>query len=220
MNEQTVHSEDPKKRILNAAMEQFSMHGYDGTSIRDICVAANVNVAAVNYYFRSKEQLYHEIFRQLFEDFGHPLVEIPTRVHDEESWRKAMNDWIAYMLDINTADTPPLLWASNLIRTERHNPSSALPFIMDNFVYPGINSFKKIIRMGLPPGTDEMTIHIWAICTMGQISNFFDRIGPWDAFLFPPKLPRQELLSKIAQHIADSVTSHLSYHPESNKGHP
>ena len=94
MNEQTDNPDDPKKRILNAAMEQFSMRGFEGTSVRDICVAANVNVAAVNYYSRSKEQLYHEIFHRLFEDFGQPLMAIPAKVHDEESWKAAIDEWI------------------------------------------------------------------------------------------------------------------------------
>lgn len=218
MNEQTDNPDDPKKRILNAAMEQFSMRGFEGTSVRDICVAANVNVAAVNYYFRSKEQLYHEIFHRLFEDFGQPLMAIPAKVHDEESWKAAIDEWIRYMLNIITTDTPPLLWASNLIRHERHNPSSVLPIIMENFFNPGVNGFKRLIRMGLPPGTDDVTIHVWAISAMGAISTFADHIGPWDSFLFPPVMSRQDVLEKIGRHISHSITSQLAYHPEPSKG--
>ena len=117
-----------------------------------------------------------------------------------------------------TNDTPPLLWASNLIRHERHHPSSVLPIIMENFFSPGINGFKGLIRMGLPPGTDELTVHIWAITTMGQISTFSDRMPPWNTFLFPPGITHQEWLSKTARHIAEGVTSRLTYHSESNKG--
>lgn len=45
------------ERILDAAERLFADHGFEGTSIRDIVDAANVNLAAVHYHFRSKEAL-------------------------------------------------------------------------------------------------------------------------------------------------------------------
>ena len=44
-------------RILNAAERLFADHGFDGASIRAIVDAANVNLAAIHYHFRSKEAL-------------------------------------------------------------------------------------------------------------------------------------------------------------------
>ena len=48
---------DTKSRILATAEVQFAKHGYEGTSLRDITEAAQVNIAAVNYHFGSKEGL-------------------------------------------------------------------------------------------------------------------------------------------------------------------
>jgi len=47
-----------KKRILASACSLFALHGFNGTRIRHICRDAEVNIAAVFYYFRSKEILY------------------------------------------------------------------------------------------------------------------------------------------------------------------
>ena len=43
--------------ILNITEKLFAEKGFDGTSVRDIAKAADVNVAMVSYYFGSKEKL-------------------------------------------------------------------------------------------------------------------------------------------------------------------
>jgi AcrR family transcriptional regulator len=46
-----------KQRILDAAEHLFARHGFQGASLRAITTAADVNLAAVNYHFRSKDAL-------------------------------------------------------------------------------------------------------------------------------------------------------------------
>lgn len=48
---------DTKTRILDTAAKLFADNGFDATSLRDITAAADVNLAAVNYHFQSKESL-------------------------------------------------------------------------------------------------------------------------------------------------------------------
>jgi len=50
-----------KERILRAAFEVFAKRGFHNTTVRDICQKADVNVAAINYYFNTKEKLYEEV---------------------------------------------------------------------------------------------------------------------------------------------------------------
>ena len=71
-----------QKKILQA--------GYRGTSVRMICSKANVNVAAVNYYFCSKENLYFEVHRYVFREASSKLswiVEDPPVITDLDRWR-------------------------------------------------------------------------------------------------------------------------------------
>lgn len=53
----TAHSAATHDRILDAAERLFAEHGVAGTSVRAITDQAQVNVAAVNYHFGSKENL-------------------------------------------------------------------------------------------------------------------------------------------------------------------
>ncbi len=52
-----------KERILHAAEDLFAQHGFAGTSLRQVTSRADVNIAAVNYHFGSKENLVHEVFK-------------------------------------------------------------------------------------------------------------------------------------------------------------
>jgi AcrR family transcriptional regulator len=51
-------------RLLDAAEKLFCENGFNGTSVRDLTTEANCNVAAVNYHFGSKEQLYRAMFNR------------------------------------------------------------------------------------------------------------------------------------------------------------
>lgn len=56
------HSPDTKNRILDAAEMLFSEKGFDATSLRMITAEAQVNLAAVNYHFQSKEALLQAVY--------------------------------------------------------------------------------------------------------------------------------------------------------------
>lgn len=50
--------------ILNTAEKLFAESGYEGTSVRDIAVKADVNVAMISYYFGSKKELMQALFER------------------------------------------------------------------------------------------------------------------------------------------------------------
>ncbi|MCG8553775.1 MAG: TetR family transcriptional regulator [Proteobacteria bacterium] len=47
----------PEKKLLLAAIQQIEAHGMARVTVRGIAAAAGMNLAAVNYYFRSKNAL-------------------------------------------------------------------------------------------------------------------------------------------------------------------
>ena len=55
-----------KERLLDAAEELFAAKGFGEVSVRELATAADVNVAAVNYHFNSKDNLFHEVITRRF----------------------------------------------------------------------------------------------------------------------------------------------------------
>jgi AcrR family transcriptional regulator len=78
----------PRERILLAAMECLERDGMEGLTVRAISRQAGVNVAAVNYYFGSKERLLEEMRdRHLSSGFADPLVELEILLEREDLTR-------------------------------------------------------------------------------------------------------------------------------------
>ena len=55
-----------QEKIADIARNLFVKKGLKGTTVRDIAAESGVNVAMVNYYFRSKEKLFDTIFEEAF----------------------------------------------------------------------------------------------------------------------------------------------------------
>ena len=55
--------DDKRRKLLDAALRVFAAHGYDGTSVPEVAKAADVAVGSVYHYFRDKEALVNEVYR-------------------------------------------------------------------------------------------------------------------------------------------------------------
>lgn len=62
-----VNSElNTKERLLEAAHSLFAERGYHNATVRDIAARARTNLASINYYFRSKDDLYREVMHRSY----------------------------------------------------------------------------------------------------------------------------------------------------------
>ncbi|HPE39812.1 MAG TPA: TetR/AcrR family transcriptional regulator [Bacteroidales bacterium] len=66
-----ISEKDPttEEKIKEAARKVFHKKGYAGTRTRDIAEEAGVNLALLNYYFRSKEKLFDLIMEETMQLF-------------------------------------------------------------------------------------------------------------------------------------------------------
>jgi AcrR family transcriptional regulator len=69
-----------KDRILDAAEALFMEHGFEATSLRLITAAAAVNLAAVNYHFGSKEELFQAVLTRRLDPMNQERVDLLTRL--------------------------------------------------------------------------------------------------------------------------------------------
>ncbi len=79
-------SRDPaatKLRILDAAEALFMERGFEATSLRAITAAAGVNLAAVNYHFGSKEELFQAVLTRRLDPMNQLRLELLTRLESQ-----------------------------------------------------------------------------------------------------------------------------------------
>ena len=69
-----------KERILDAAEALFMEHGFEATSLRAITTAAGVNLAAVNYHFGSKEELFQAVLTRRLDPMNQERLALLTRL--------------------------------------------------------------------------------------------------------------------------------------------
>jgi TetR/AcrR family transcriptional regulator len=80
-----------EQKIKEAAKVVFLNKGFEGCSSREIAKAAGMNVALVNYYFRSKSQLFSLIFNAAMEDFVMSMIPV---FNSEETLEEKMRIFI------------------------------------------------------------------------------------------------------------------------------
>jgi AcrR family transcriptional regulator len=65
-----------EEKIKQAARRLFTEKGFDAVRTRDIAEEAGINLALLNYYFRSKEKLFDIIMIENFQQFVQQLIPI------------------------------------------------------------------------------------------------------------------------------------------------
>lgn len=97
-----------KDRIIQAATKLFAAQGFEGTSTKEICIAADVNIAAIHYHFESKEGL----LRHILESFGISSLSTIQRILEPpetaEEFRVRLRMYVEETLDNFLAQ--PELW--------------------------------------------------------------------------------------------------------------
>ena len=76
-----------EEKIKNAALKLFTQKGYAATRTRDISEEAGINLALLNYYFRSKEKLFELVMLEILQNFFRGIAQIfndETRTVDQK----------------------------------------------------------------------------------------------------------------------------------------
>ena len=82
-------SQDTKTRILDAAESLFMEHGFEATSLRQLTTAAGVNLAAVNYHFGTKEELFQAVLTRRLDPMNQERIDLLDELEREAGGQPA-----------------------------------------------------------------------------------------------------------------------------------
>ncbi len=87
-----------EERIKEAARKMFTEKGYAATRTRDIAEASGINLALLNYYFRSKEKLFDLIMKENIQLFVQGVKEILN--NEASSLLQKMEQLVEYYINM------------------------------------------------------------------------------------------------------------------------
>ena len=198
-----------KESIMAIAMRLFSEKGLKIVTVREICKAANVNVALVNYYFRNKNGLYQACLERLFhENMGDELCTIDADVSDARSWRKAVRGWISSVSRALRAPQGGTSLAAGFFRQEIVNPSPMCSLVRERYVVPVQNSLLRLIAMAVDD-VDEQ--YRWADSIWSQLCTNVLRDHSWSPLFRPAGAEAEAWSESVADFVYRQVVAGMKF---------
>ncbi len=86
-----------RQAILEAVVSCIEKYGIDKVTTRKIAVEAGTNIASINYYFRSKDELIEETLSMTIR---HMMEDVITAIDDtQRPFDSALNEFLVYLID-------------------------------------------------------------------------------------------------------------------------
>lgn len=173
-----MQSEDQgaRERILRATIVCLERDGVDATGIREIAREAQVNSAAISYYFRSKERLIALAIEQTLDQaFGHVLTDFDKLRAEGLGIREAFEVLLQDLLG-NTTRYPRIAHA--------HFREVLVQQRYDGVAIQRLNAFLGELAPRLAPAAPHLTEHalrlaltqVWSsLLLLGMMPRLFDQ---------------------------------------------
>lgn len=100
---------DTKWRILDAAEKLFGLKGFEATSLRDITAEAQVNLAAVNYHFQSKDSLIDAVIARMIQPVNKRRLEKLDAAGPNPALEEILAAFLGPVLELDLANVAPLM---------------------------------------------------------------------------------------------------------------
>ena len=169
---------ETRPRIIETSLRLVAEYGFRGVSVRDLSAAAQVNVAAVNYHFGSKQGLYRTIFETVLdEDEGHfaeqldQVANLLGRAGSDPSLLTAAVEVLARGLVGRLSSFEHLRWFSVLLARELAFPGELFDLLYRRRADPVLRLLARLVgaAWGLAPASES--VRLTANVLHGQLAS-------------------------------------------------
>src|SRR5215475_8238558 len=191
-------SKATREKIVKAAARAFAREGYEGASIRAIVADAEVNQAAINYHFGSKEGLYRAVLqtalRALMSDDDAPQSAKLSR-------EAALRRFVRRQLRPMTA-RDELSDYVRIFNWETLKPSPVFRKFMARETAPVFAAATELVRRFLPNRATDQQAVVGALWLFGQCSVF---VRNAEQLANPPL--RLKIDERFVDRLADTIAT-------------
>lgn len=195
----SAHDTATVQRLLDSAAHEFARHGYAKTRVRDIVDAAGVNLAAVNYHFGGKEELYRATLAMLA---SRARDDVPTDSPEirllppEEQLRGFARATLLRYFGQGQASAGSRIMAHELL-----DPTPAFEATMRTASRPQWGRLIEIVSALIGPGASREDTELASLSIAGQWAFFLFGRRLFE-FQFPELARKASLVDQLADHIA------------------
>jgi AcrR family transcriptional regulator len=187
-----------RRHLLEAAADVFARVGFHAATVREICQLAGANIAAVNYHFGDKENLYHAVLKMTHDnalskyppDFG-----LTPGATPEQRLRAFVHSFL-----LRIFSDGPSAQHGKLMAREMIEPTGALDNIVKESIRPMSNVLKSIVEDLISGKTDAQTVRLCSMSVVSQVL-FYHTCRPVVQRLFPAAKFTPAALEQLAEHI-------------------
>ena len=186
---------ETRQKLLDVACEIFAEKGYRGAKVSEICRRAGANVAAVNYYFGGKEDLYVAAWKQAMQQFMDTVVRPPEDVSPEAQLTFIIHRFITKVLALDGQKNH----FRRLELMEMANPTGLIDEAWKAEVAPRRQELHRVIRLVMGPDVPETTVRLCELSIVNQCRGYILLSKNRADFLDESDLT-VELVNQIAEH--------------------
>jgi len=198
-----------RQRIIEAAGAVFAEKGFEAGTIREICLLAQANVAAVNYYFGDKQRLYLEAVKRAHQSKAQqaPLPHWKADTPPEEKLRGFVRTLLERMIGEDEAS-----WHSQLMLREISRPNSACEELVSDYIRPHFEVLQSILAELLPDEVATTKRNLIAFSVIGQCLHY-KVAQPVVRLLVTADEYSGYTPDNLAEHITDFTLAALGFRP-------
>lgn len=155
------NSHDTRSIIALAAIDEFALRSVDGARTRHIAKKANVNHAAISYYFGGKWNMYLEIIRVLVRHFSKlfaPVYEECEAFFKSENKSRAqavglLKKYLVHSHQLYLKDLSSKI--DMMIKREENFPTEAFDIVFEEGIRYHFSTLKRLVAFLKPELSDE-----------------------------------------------------------------
>lgn len=207
-------SDNAKTKLLFAAGPIFAEKGYEGSTVREICEAAGVNLASVNYHFGEKERLYIETVKlaQRLRDEQAPFRTMPPDSAPEDRLREFVATMLTRML---SEDAQP--WQQRLMMREMLSPTDACRELAEEQFRPVFERLVDVIAELGSNSLSRLDCRRYGFGIIGQCIHYKVAGHIIDILTPPEEIAAQRDVPALTSHIVSTTLAALKQHDSISK---
>lgn len=197
---------DTKHKIMQEAFVLFGQHGFEGTSVRQIADRSGVNLAAINYHFKSKEGLFWEIMVQTYVELSDDISQYAKNSKDINEL--ALKTYDHFLKEKYALVNTMKMLLTDGIKAPVDNPK-ALEVLNDPMGPPGGIYFAQMIQKEIPYSLSREGV-LWGVKSIfGCVFHWATMIcaeQPFDEEIeVDPLMTKEQIRKDVEQMIESSV---------------